>query len=379
MEFNFLNKLSHKNNMSFSNSNSNLRSYSHSNSQVFTFKPEIENRFLNKSWKIFTNEGTYNSKTNQNWQTGNLNKEDPLSDKNSWNKELKEEDKSEDEVLELIEFCFSNIMKPNNIWLNIFDAINTTRSLLKFYFKDVLPRIQFIIPSLSEHAKSSKSNLAKISLIFMEEILMYKQANTKLILDYLIPVLLQIASQKEKRFLTDAAEKALETALKHQAGFDLLYILMQEVKNKKPTISNVAYNVLEKLISEHYNFQIEFYSNSSSINCLNQLINKEAVINKLEYTETRKLLILCSEIYDLKKSPYIERSISLFKFITQFSIVDEMEKITYSFQDSKEVSLNKVSENVLLIKNSIKIQKKLFKAYIKQKTKDQQLARFIIK
>jgi len=269
----------------------------------------------------------------------------------------------EENIKVLFQTCLDRVIRTDSHWIDIFSGIDALRRLLKFYPDVVIDKLSLLTNSLIKHSKSIRSNVAKISLLLITEIFQIKIVEKEDLLIAYLPLLLQINGQKEKRFLNEQAEKALNEVVKNYSEFLTISLILKSVKEKNFNTSASAFKTLEKLIhtsSTDKKFSNSLNSNTNlvqkdsigleTINSHNHISsvskssNERLMVEKFQEDQLSNLLAQCSDIFDMKKEPYYKRSLFIFSWIVS-KLNKEKKDSVVNFLKGMNLNSGKVLEN----------------------------------
>ncbi|ESQ49958.1 hypothetical protein EUTSA_v10021113mg [Eutrema salsugineum] len=120
-------------------------------------------------------------------------------------------------------------------WVSVCDALNSVRRLSIFHKEETLHMVEKVIPLVVKSLKNPRSAVSKTACMTSADI--FSSYNDQII-DQLDPLLTQLLlkSSQDKRFVCEAAEKALVAMTTHVSPTLLLPKLQPCLKNRNPRI-----------------------------------------------------------------------------------------------------------------------------------------------
>ncbi|KAE9620105.1 hypothetical protein Lal_00040432 [Lupinus albus] len=139
--------------------------------------------------------------------------------------------------LEDIDTCLKNLLAglDSKNWIVVCDALNNVRCLSLFHKEAMLDMLGDIITLVAKSLKNPRSALCKTAIMTSADIFC---AYNDLIIDSLDPLLVQLLlkASQDKRFVCEAAEKALVAMTTWISPILLLPKLQPNLKHKNPRI-----------------------------------------------------------------------------------------------------------------------------------------------
>ncbi|KAL1357076.1 hypothetical protein HN51_009074 [Arachis hypogaea] len=139
--------------------------------------------------------------------------------------------------LEDIGTCLKNLLSglDSKDWVMVCDALNNVRRLSLFHKEAMLDMLGDVITFVAKSLKSPRSAVCKTAIMTSADIF---SAYNDLIIDSLDPLLVQLLlkSSQDKRFVCEAAEKALIAMTIWISPVALLPKLQPYLKNRNPRI-----------------------------------------------------------------------------------------------------------------------------------------------
>ncbi|TKY56740.1 FAM179B protein [Spatholobus suberectus] len=139
--------------------------------------------------------------------------------------------------LEDIDTCLKTLLAglDSKDWVLVCDALNNVRRLSIFHKEAMLDMLGDVITSIAKSLKSPRSAVCKTAIMTSADIF---SAYNDLIIDSLDPLLVQLLlkSSQDKRFVCEAAERALISMTTWISPISLLPKLQPYLKNKNPRI-----------------------------------------------------------------------------------------------------------------------------------------------
>ncbi|CAA7031372.1 unnamed protein product [Microthlaspi erraticum] len=120
-------------------------------------------------------------------------------------------------------------------WVSVCDALNNVRRLSIFHKEEMLHMLDKVIPLVVKSLKNPRSAVCKTACMTSADIFSAYNNNITDLLDSLLTQLL-LKSSQDKRFVCEAAEKALTAMTKYIAPTLLLPKLQPCLKNRNPRI-----------------------------------------------------------------------------------------------------------------------------------------------
>lgn len=139
--------------------------------------------------------------------------------------------------VEDIDNCLKTLLAglDSKDWVLVCDALNNVRRLSIFHKEAMLDMLVDVITSIAKSLKSPRSAVCKTAIMTSADIF---SAYNDLILDSLDPLLVQLLlkSAQDKRFVCEAAERALISMTTWISPISLLPKLQPYLKHKNPRI-----------------------------------------------------------------------------------------------------------------------------------------------
>uniref|UniRef100_A0A1J3JBE5 TOG domain-containing protein n=1 Tax=Noccaea caerulescens TaxID=107243 RepID=A0A1J3JBE5_NOCCA len=120
-------------------------------------------------------------------------------------------------------------------WVSVCDALNNVRRLSIFHKEEMLHMLDKVIPLVVKSLKNPRSAVCKTACMTSADIFSAYNNNITDLLDSLLTQLL-LKSSQDKRFVCEAAEKALTAMTKYVSPTLLLPKLQPCLKNRNPRI-----------------------------------------------------------------------------------------------------------------------------------------------
>lgn len=139
--------------------------------------------------------------------------------------------------LEDIDTCLKTLLDglDSKDWVLVCEALNNVRRLSIFHKEAMLDMLEDVITSIAKSLKSPRSAVCKTAIMTSADIF---SAYNDLIIDSLDPLLVQLLlkASQDKRFVCEAAERALISMTTWISPISLLPKLQPYLKNKNPRI-----------------------------------------------------------------------------------------------------------------------------------------------
>lgn len=189
-------------------------------------------------------------------------------------------------------------------WVIQFQAINLLRQLNKFDFKTfalIFSKVIFYVKKLSA---SLRSNISKITLMLLTEIVNYNPEHKNEINNWLPTMIASAAAQSSsnKHFIKEEVIKFYSAISDNIFTYTCLALLLTEIKSKVLPASENSFNSAMKLI-ENWEWE-NFYSLKEWNNIFLAIIN----------------------LYNLKREPYNKRSVKIYSLILDKLGKDSLDK-----------------------------------------------------
>ena len=182
-------------------------------------------------------------------------------------------------------------------WKLTFDAMVFFRSLNKQNSVLIKKIIQELIKHLPKLVNSIRSGISKEAIILIGEILFnYNNENNAFdfdIIKKLLYLLFQSATSN-KKFIKDASNELIEASLiknNKYYNFDIIYIIIDLMKDKKNSMCEICYNAYEEMIKN-----IDIKNKEISDNTWNNFFDK------------------INELYKAKKEIYIKKCVRILEY-----------------------------------------------------------------
>ncbi|WZZ91270.1 uncharacterized protein LOC106416689 [Brassica napus] len=120
-------------------------------------------------------------------------------------------------------------------WVSVCDALNNVRRLSIFHKDAMLPMLEKVIPLVVKSLKNPRSAVCKTACMTSADIFIAYNDHITDLLDSLLTQLL-LKSSQDKRFVCEAADKALISMTKYVSPTLLLPKLQPCLKNRNPRI-----------------------------------------------------------------------------------------------------------------------------------------------
>ena len=238
-------------------------------------------------------------------------------------------------------------MVENPKWKLTFDAMVYFRSINNqnsSLIKTILPELVKYFPKLSN---SIRSGISKEAIILVGEILSnFIIDNIKddlNIIKQLLYVLFQSASSN-KKFIKDAAMELIDKGLiknKKYYIMDIIYLLIDLMKDKKSTVCDVCFNAYENMIQY--------------INIKNGNINDDTWIFFFDKI---------NELYAAKKEIYVKKCVKIIEFFENNLGKNKFEELLIKLNRKDDI---KKYENWILLGSKKNTSQMSFKDFIKSK------------
>ncbi|KAI4346996.1 hypothetical protein L6164_007850 [Bauhinia variegata] len=202
-----------------------------SSSKVGLIKPPVDNSEENiEDWQKKKNDASVVSPPGNDNQTVNSGVE-------IGNAEVEYIESENLNDLEDIDACIKTLLAGHDTkdWVLVCDALNNVRRLSIFHKEAILDMLGDVIAFVTKSLKSPRSAVCKTAIMTSADIF---SAYNDLIIDSLDPLLVQLLlkSSQDKRFVCEAAERALVAMTTWISPISLLPKLQPYLKNKNPRI-----------------------------------------------------------------------------------------------------------------------------------------------
>ena len=214
----------------------------------------FNNNFQNNSFQNMGNNNAFNTNNTQFQNNNNFNGQvfDQTSDSSSPYTEFAAlpnygENVNINQVVEQIKLFFED--KQN--WKSVFDAIDNLRILNKYYPNEINDIAGMFWKYITSCLESQKTPILKNILIFIKEMFFHTAKDVRLhddLITGIMPFILKHFSS-EKKLIKSEIEAILEAFLTNCCFDSSVLVLCQCVHDKNPSISEIAFITLAKMIA----------------------------------------------------------------------------------------------------------------------------------